>query len=464
MNKKIIFFILIIVVGILAFPAYENHLVEQKIAQEKAVLNASGVELSVDMKQGYFVSIRKFDLTLQNGQAFASALKEKLITLYPFYQDTIEAYFKKEQANIAKSMEGTKMSGFITVDNLMLNKPNLRLVLKVLPTALMQDIQKDPAISSVVLPWLEHGLIAFKVIFKRDGSIERVAMRNFDEKFTSGMKTKENHIKMLGNQLIILGKNSGEYQLKEESITSKKVFSNTDAVMMQLKDLNYKFRYEDLFNQTSSMSLKSFVFKMDDRRVMNVSFENLGIDSDMVSTQEKTNFKADYKIDNIHYVTYGQPFNLGNLNFKIAFNDLDTQALKVFFKSYRTLMLSRLKHYPASFDADVQALANKGFSLEVDGTLKDMAYAVFRLRSIKFKTNIKIAPNDLRLHSKPSDIDRFVSMSADITLKEQDMDQLAIINPRMVNIFKKYAKKEGDEFTFHIVSENSKVTINGKKL
>jgi len=47
-------------------------------------------------------------------------------------------------------------------------------------------------------------------------------------------------------------------------------------------------------------------------------------------------------------------------------------------------------------------------------------------------------------------------------LKQHDMEQLAIINPRFVNRFKKYAEKKGDDLIFHIVLENSKVTINGK--
>ncbi|MDX1809590.1 MAG: DUF945 family protein [Sulfurospirillaceae bacterium] len=464
MNKKIIFFILIIVVGILAFPAYENHIVEQRIAQEKTMLNAKGIELSIDMKQGYFVSIRKFDLTFKDGQAIANAMKKSLIDVYPLYQDSIEKYFKKEQANIVKNLEGTKFSGFITVDNLMLNKPNLRLVLKELSTDLMQNIKKDPSISSVVLPWLEHGLIAFKVIFNKDGSIERIAMRNFDEKFTSGAKKRENHIKIIGNQLIVLDKNSGEYRLKEEYITSKKASSNTDAIMMQLKDLNYKYKYDDMLNQTSSMRLKNFVFKIDDRLFMNLSLENFDVDSNIASTKDKTNFMANYKIDNINYTTSRQPFKLGNLDFKIAFDDLDTQALKTFAKSYRILMLSKLKHDRASFNSDLQKVANKGFNLEVDGALTDMAYSMFTFKSINVKTNIKVAPNDLGRHSKPSEIDKFVSMTADITLKQHDMDQFAIINPRLVNRFKKYAEKKGDDLTFHVVSENSKVTINGKKL
>jgi hypothetical protein len=463
MNKKIIFLILIIVAGILAFPAYENQRIEKAIAQEKAVLNAGGMKLNISTKEGYFVSIRKYDLTIQNGQEIANMMKDNMIKVYPLYQDSIEAYFQKNQTKIAKSLEGAKFSGLITVDNLMLNKPNLRIVLKELPTALMKNVQKDPAMSEVVLPWLDHGLIAFKVIFNRDGSIERVAMRNFNEKFASRRKTRENHIKLLGNQLIVLGKNRGEYHMHEESIESKNL-SNNQVMMMQLKDLKYKFQYDDMLNQASNLTLDNFIFKMDGkRRGGNFALKNFVIDSNIVSNKDKSNLMADYKIDSINFSARKQLFKLDKFKFKLALNDLDTPALKSLISSYGKIMTQR-KHYPRTFKSDIVAVVNKGFNLEVDGGIKDAQYSIFSLKSFDFTMHLKMAPNKLDRYSRPKEMEQYVSMTSDIRVTQNDIDQIALINPRLVDHLKKYAKKDGDNVSFHVVLEKSKLTVNGKDL
>ncbi|WP_331775462.1 hypothetical protein [Sulfurospirillum sp. 1612] len=463
MNKKLIFFILIIIIVALAFPAYENQRVEQIIAQKKAVLHAEGIDLSIEPKEGYFVSIRKFNLTLQKGEVIALMLKENLVRFYPLYKDSIEAYFKKNQTTIAQSLEGMRFSGFITVDNLMLNKPKLRIVLKELPTILMQDIKNDPSASSIVLPWLDHGLIAFKVVFNQDGSLEHIAMRNFDEKFTSGIKKEANHIQLLGNQLMVLDKNSGEFQMQKASIESKNR-AQKQTVLMQLKDLKYQFQYDDMLHESSNLNIGDFVINLNDtQKSTKFSINNFTVNSHSDSDKEKTNFMAEYKIGAMNFLGYQQLLKLHQLNLKVTFSGLNTPAVKSFIRTYG----HKITQQPPNqmfLQNDVMAIINQGFNLKVDGGINETQYAIFALKAFDFSINLKVAPNTLNSNSQPEEFEQFISISSDIMITQNDIDQLSVINPKLVEELKKYAKKDGDHLLFHIVLDKSKISINDKEL
>lgn len=463
MNKKLIFLILIIVLSVLVFPVYENYHVEQIIAQKKAVLRTDGINLDIKSKEGYFVSTKKFDLRFQNGQAIADAMKEKLIAFNPLYQNKIEAYFKKNQTAIAKALEGIRFSGFITVNNLMISKPKMQLALKELPTILMQNIKNKPSASSTILPWLKQGLISFKVVFKRNGSLERIMMKNFDEKFTSGIKKRKSHIKLLGNQLIILSKNSGEYQMKNTSIQSKNP-ANNKMLLMQLKGLKYKYKYDDMLHQSANMKLGHFAIKMDEKRYStNFLLDNFVINSATDSNNKKTKLIADYKIGKIDFSAYKQLLKLDKFNIKFIFNDLDTPAIKSFINTYEKKIVPG-QHYPSILNSNMSTIINKGFNLEVDGGINSVKYSIFSLKAFDFTMNLRIAPNSLTKYSKPTEAERFVSITTNIRVAQNDIDQLSVMNPRLVNILKKYAKKDGDHVLFHVVLKKSKLSINGKDL
>ncbi len=462
MRKGIVLFVILAIFALV--PMLVKTYVDENIQDEVSVLSKKGVELKILNENGYFSSVRDFELSIKDVEKFAMSMKDISSNLSLFSSLMTSPDFRKffEKMLFKGSIENSNINYF---DDIKVN-----IYLDKVSDELMKDLAKDKTNPLYIV--LEKKLLNFDMNFSNKGVFKTSRLKDIDEKFKS-QEGETLDLKILAQSL----ENHSDKKLKIKTVLDKFFINFMDKqenFEFSFEDFEYNYSGKDDFVADASMTFKNTSVNTDELRF---DIADVYSDSKGDVKENKYDVRTVSKISDFKFED-----KLSGIKSSLDSFKLDMDILGLDYPSARELMdyyynsqsniltinddKDKLMQYMKDTEKMVSFLVvvlNKGFNIKMNTNLDELSYASDSIKYLNINLDAKIKENNFDMNkTHPLVLLSYLDVKSKIKIDEKGFETLAKFVPPLAMVLSAYAKKENDHMVFDIEFKNGNLSINAK--
>ena len=254
-SLKIFIIAILVVAGVAITPLVVKKSVNETIEKERASLSQKGLKLDITKEDGYFSSVREFDIKVEDSKLFKDFILDELSKVESINTNLFEAMKAKANSGYKEVLEGMLFKGQMKNSNLFPQDSFLEFHLASLSDVIMTELKRKKDIYKIINPIFEEKILAFTLTLDSNQKLKSIFMKNIDKVIDNGSSSMG--LVLEDNKLVFVDKEyiSGSYSLKKCKTEIKSKYSNSDN---EINNINYQFDYKDRFNNDVNLVRASF--------------------------------------------------------------------------------------------------------------------------------------------------------------------------------------------------------------
>lgn len=454
----------VVVAGIAIAPLLVSNSLDDKMEENKVVLQKNGFKQEILNKSGYITTTRNFSLEVVDATKARDFLLDKLVEKNAQYKVFAQSLKMGSQEEINEAFNGLKFKGEMVNSNFSPSDIKMSLVLDKLPLTMQNELAQNKEIGDTLLPLIAKGVLAFDMTFGSGEFVGDMKLKDFK------LRDIKEHIKIEEvaldidtlNHTLSLSESGGVVNgLVGVTKQDFGIKSPTFEMKSHLENLKYNFSYKDDLNNNGTFEAGKYEFEMLEL-YSNVKFSasNIKATSTVADINKELHLKGDYAINAIMFMNETDDIKVNQLLFKLFLRGINSSTMKKIQNDYNSLALGAVAPNDQAIIDDFVALINNGVKLDLSIALKGLS-GTLNLKDVAVDINIEVAKNTYTDKQSPLEILNFLDISSHVKIHKDDKKTLEELNMATPEDFAN-GKVEGDFFVYDIAMKNGTVSVNGK--
>jgi len=450
MKKIVLYVVGIVIVGAIAMPLVVKNQMNKQIEDQKQILKQDGIELTITKEEGYFSSIREFELKILNGKKLRDFMLTEFAKKNPNYKGLAELMQKQSNKDIRPALDGTTFKGNIKNSNLYLTPTQIEISLTKFSDEIMSSISSDKKVDKLFNSILDEKLFTFFVTLDSNQKVSQIVMQDIDKDIEDNGDTV--NVKLKNHKLNIDIKESlkGIYTLGEQSVSGNDFFLNT-------KGIEYKFDYLTQFDNSGTIHVDSFEIK-EKKEVLKVG--NIDISNNIETQDNALDANVKYSVKDI-YLKSNDKLELDNYLLDFTLTGLDKDASIKGGNAYNQLAFNPTQDSVKNFTDALQTVLNRGFKANIKTSLDGLSFQNMVFDNADFTLNLNVEKNSYTIDS--NDVIKAFLVDGKLTIDEKSIENILKVD-KSFEKFAKLGKKEGSNVVFNYEFKDGNLLVNGNKI
>ena len=455
--KKIIIFLVLILIAISLLPIIGNKVVDEEVKNRLTVLTSYGVEIKTNSNSSSYLTTQKhYELKVIDSDKFVSYLQQFSDKQFPPY--------------INSMLQGVIIGSDIKYSNLFFNDA---VGVEIYPLSLskkfMNFIQnEDKQLNNYIQNILQTKGILYHIDYNVLRSDFNGYIKDIDEKYIlqDGTKVSLNlqDSTFTGKGLLIAPQRI-DSTIKNFAFN---IIRLNEEVKIVLKDWDSSSNFESASTYAHATNIRSFYLKargtiMGD---LALDLQKVYIDFSSNTQSNKAQFYTKTSFESLNLLQNKSKIRLERFNYDMALKNIDKDS----FEKLRVLLIQQKISNSKPLANDIQTamidIISKGLNILIaDFSIKKLDYKKYKnMDGFSIKSDLALK-EDLNLvkniNFNPNKVIKNLDINTSIKISKQMFNAIEKEVP-MVMLIKGYSKEQGENMVFNFLLQDGIFSINGK--
>jgi len=455
--KKIIIGLVIALAVIIILPIIGNSVATELIDTKINELKSNGLEVTkTSTDSSYFSTSKHYEIILKNADKFTTYLTN--------YTD------KQIPANISMMIEGMVVGFDIKYDNFLFSD---ELEMEVYPLSLSTQATIELKKNNEDFYKYMAGFLGDKgLLYHIDYSVSSENFKGFVKDIDIKYSFKDaTAVRVELKSMNFSGKGSLASPNNIKSSIAKMILHSTqknDELEFVINGLSTSSNLKTLSTYKTSASIDDMKFKINAVYKTDIQANNIKMDFSADTEAKKAKFFSSSAIDRLSINSKVTNIILDNFKYDMGLTGVDKDA----FEEFRTLMSKAQTSMNSALQAKIEKSMISMFSKGLKLNIKELSLKKVALNNQKsveaFNFNALLnLEEDINMlnniNTNPMQMAKNIDLKSKLTLSKEFFKLLNKQVP-LSAIATNFAKEVGDDYVFDLKFENSKLSVNGKKL